>query len=130
MSESLNAQKLQAMLDDATGGGTTQGSNPMLPYIQAQSTIYLCALLEHQLATATARGPSVSAGKAAVQASAKLRETALQALAPFYKAMKVNEKAGGKLKPEMAVMQIGEFIITGEDIKRAADAYDELWQSR
>lgn len=47
-------------------------------------------------------------------------------LMPFYEVMRVNQ-ISQKLKPETLVLQIGDNIITGDDVAKAARLYSKIW---
>lgn len=121
--EELNKQ-LESAGYQLPGAATTE-RKAFHQALQSTALVQIIGLL--QAGASTGRQ---SAGKQAAQSVAVIRKSALEALAPFYRAMKANEAGGQKLKPEDVVMQIGAIKITGEDIKNAADTYEALWASR
>jgi len=121
----MTAAELQVALDNAAN--MTGDAKGFHQDIQSRALVSIVALLE---AGAISKPATGAVAKANVAATVELRRVALDALAPFKRAMAANAAGGKMLKPEMVVMQIGSVSITGEDVKNAADAYDELWAGR
>lgn len=120
----MTSKELQAALDQA--GSMTGDADGFHRDIQSRALVSIVALLE---AGAT-RGPGAQA-KSQAQALVIIRKAALEVLAPFARLMKANEMSDTKpLKPDMIVAQVGAVVITGEDVKNAADVYAELWAGR